>query len=365
MRLAMIIDAQRLAVEQRLINRLGVGLMAEGVELVRITPEGLHREALDEGERRIALAQRIEAPMRVMPWLRAARIRRLAMALEAAPPDVLYLVGADTWALGLDLAAVLDRPALIDVYSPAIAQAAPKPRTSAHIAGYVAPCEGIAQHAIARLGNDLVHMVPMGVSANRRDRSVWGNGERVHSMAVLGSASDVNAYLALFEGLADVFAHHGSLEVFVELRGAREHEIWRNAERLNLLGRMSIIGSGAEHRPLLLRCDLLALPEGRGELRSLMLEAMAGEIPVVAANDPSLEMLRDGDTARIIPNAAGRQWSTALHELLETPETARALGARARDLVIARHRSSNQVAGLVALIERVGRRSYAFNPSDA
>jgi hypothetical protein len=64
MRVAMVIDEQRLKQEQRLLNRVGVGLMAEGVQLIRIVPEGMANEPLDQGERRIALARRIEAPMR-------------------------------------------------------------------------------------------------------------------------------------------------------------------------------------------------------------------------------------------------------------------------------------------------------------
>lgn len=360
MRVAMIIDAQRLAFEQRLLNRLGVGLMGEGVSLVRIVPEGLQPQSLDEGERRVALAPRLEAPMRVLPWMRGARVRRLAEALEDAPPDVLYLVGGETWTLGMDLAATLDRPLLIDISSSAMAHAAPRPQSCAFIAGYVAPCQGIAAHAIARFGENMVSVAPMGVSTNRRPRAVFANPDRSAAIGILGGAHEVPAYVALLTGLSEAIKDHPRVEVFLELRGAHEHEVWREVERHGLLGVVSPLGSAAQHRPLLSRCDVIAWPERRGELHSLLLEVMAAAIPVIAACDPSLDMLRDGETARLVKRDDGNEWAENLRAVLTSRESARALGQRGRAHVTAHHQSSEQVTRLLAVVERVGRRTYSF-----
>ena len=85
----MVIGEQRLALEQRMLNRLAVGLMAEGIHVVRIVPEGWPPALLGEGERRMGLTPRFEARMNSMRWTRAAHVRRVAEALQSSPPDVL------------------------------------------------------------------------------------------------------------------------------------------------------------------------------------------------------------------------------------------------------------------------------------
>src|SRR5688572_2055850 len=128
MHVAFIIDQERLEREQAMLNRLSIGLMVEGVQLTRIVPEAMTGDVIDEGEQRVALVARIEAPMSVLPWMRQARVNTIAEEMSRPLPDILYAVGEMAWTLGIDLGQRLERPVLLDVCSMAQAQSAPRLR---------------------------------------------------------------------------------------------------------------------------------------------------------------------------------------------------------------------------------------------
>ena len=360
MRLAMVIGEQRMALEQRMLNRLAVGLTVEGVQVMRIVPEGLPASLIAESERRMALAPRFEARMRSLRWTRRTHVRKLVEALADTVPDVLYLLGRDAWSFGLDLAAELDRPAILEAWSASQAATLPRPASNAHLAAVTAPCEGIAKVVRERVGAELTAIVPLGAAQPRRAIQALG-GEQPPSAAILGGARDVPAYAAMLSGLARVIKDHPALQIVMELRGPHEHDVWRLAERSGLIGAVSAIGSASQHHALLTRCDLVILPEHYGELRSVLLEVMAMSVPVVAAADPALDMLIDGLTARLVSSPTASAWADAVSSLLDAPEQARALGTGGRERVVTAHRSSDQIARMMELLERLaGRPALVF-----
>lgn len=361
MRLAMVIGEQRLAIEQRMLNRLAVGLMAEGVQIVRLIPGGIATMLAIEGERRMALAPRIEVQLKSLPWARRLHVRRAVETLEESPPDALVLLGRDAWEFGLMLADELDRPALLEVWSATQAMQLPRPATHRSMAGVIAVCEGIARVARSRIGADLVSVVPMGAASSQPSREVLADAEVAPAIVILGGSRDVAAYSAMFGGLARVVQQRPGTHFFLELRGPHEHDIWRQAERAGLISSISAFASAAQIHPLLMRCDMLIWPERFGELRSILLEAMAMGLPVVAAADHALEMLIDGTTARLVLRDTKESWWQIVHELLEEPAQAHALGRRGRDHVLANHQSSEQVTRLLEVLTNVaGTESYAF-----
>jgi glycosyltransferase involved in cell wall biosynthesis len=102
-------------------------------------------------------------------------------------------------------------------------------------------------------------------------------------------------------------------------------------------------------------------PERNGELRSVLLEAMAMGLPVIAAADPALDMLVDGQTASLVASLTPDAWAQAIAALLDSPQRAQALGSGGRQRIIDSHQSSAQVRHLTALLERlVGSDNYAF-----
>jgi glycosyltransferase involved in cell wall biosynthesis len=355
MHIALIVDEERLVHEQYPLNRLSIGLIGEGVRLTRIVPDVLPARVIDEDEQRMALATRLAAPMKVLPWVRRERSEQLVEAMEKGLPDVLYALGADAWALGLDLARRLTRPLVIDIFSPAQIRSAPRGRGASCIAGYVAPTRPMAEALRHRVDPGLVCLVPPGVAAPPEPRAILPDPERSIALAVIGGGRDVPAYRALLGGLNRIVRQRPQTQIILELAGPREHEIWRYARQLELLENVSAITDASQHRALLTRCDMLLMPERYGELRSIMLEAMVFGMPVVAAHDPYLDMLVDGESASIVPAPEPEEWARRLEHLLGDPEAARALGLVARERIASRHRSSDHVARLLETFERIVR----------
>lgn len=355
MHIAMILDEERLVHEQYPLNRLSIGLIGEGVRLTRIVPDVLPARVIHEDEQRMALAARLAAPMKVLPWVRRERRERLVEAMEKGPPDVLYALGADAWTLGLDLARSLNRPLVIDIYSPAQIQRAPRGRRASVVAGYIVPTRPMAEAMRQRVDPGLVCLVPPGVAAPPEPRTILPDPERSIALAVIGGGRDVLAYRALLGGLTRIVRRRPQTHIILELAGPREHEIWRYARHLELLENTSAITDASQHRALLTRCDALLMPERYGELRSIMLEAMVYGMPVVAADDPFLDMLVEGESASIVPAAEPEEWAHRLEHLLGNPEAARSLGLSARERTASRHRSTDHVAHLLETFERIVR----------
>ncbi|MCP3904533.1 MAG: glycosyltransferase family 4 protein [Planctomycetes bacterium] len=366
MHVAMILDEERLRHEHRLLNRLAIGLMGEGLTLTRIVPEMPESPALDEDEQRVGLAHRLETLMSVLPWVRKERTARLTESLEKTPPDVLYAVGEDTWNLGLDLARALERPLAIEIWATGQVRKVPRGRAAGPIAGYVAPTTPMAQALGERVDPELVCVVPPGVGLPVEPRMVLEDPERSVALAVLGGGRDVPAYRALLTGLSGVIRRMPQVQVFLELDGPNDHEIWRHARRLELLENISSFTDVAQHRALLTRCDVLLMPEQYGELRSILLEAMSFGMPVIASADAFIDMLVDGETASIVGRPDPEEWNRHLIRLLTDPAAARELGAGARERIATGHRSSDQVRELVSVLKRiVTGEVYPFEAAEA
>jgi glycosyltransferase involved in cell wall biosynthesis len=353
MHLAIIIDEERLKQEQSMLNRLCIGLMAEGVQVTRIVPDTALPDAVDQFEQRIALATRIETPMRVLPWLRTSRTARVADLLERKVPDVFYAVGERAWSLGNELGSQMERPLLIDVSMPEHVRAAPRPQDRAPIAGYVACTPELAKAMGARIDPAMISVVPMGVSLPATPRSTPAAADRPIAVAMIGSGRDTKAYQVALDAMSRVSREAVALQVFLELRGPNEHELWRIAGQLDLLGIVTVIGDASLHRSLVIECDALLLPDATGEPRSIIIEAMAHGIPIVARQDGMLASLLNEESVLLFNGFDPAPIAQQLLNICRSPESGNRLGARGRTWVESHHRSSYQVQRLYMTLEQV------------
>ena len=84
--------------------------------------------------------------------------------------------------------------------------------------------------------------------------------------------------------------------------------------------------------------DVFVLPSREDHMPNMMLEAMACRRPVVACDVGAIgEVIEDGVNGRIVPIDDAPALAGAIRDLLESPDLRRAMGARARALVEARH----------------------------
>jgi hypothetical protein len=358
MHLGLIVGEERLDNEREMLDRLVAGLVDAGDEVTRFLPETDESHASDQPEPVVSVA----VPMHVPPWLAKARARQMAGAVEKTMPDLVYAIGEDAWPLGVQLAGEIERPVAIDVWCESQTRAAPKRRGAGHIGAYIAPTAPLADKLSQRVGRDLVSIVPMGVPVADTAPTPPADPERSISVAIMGPGRDMHAYTAMLTALQRVVRELPQVQAVIELREPHAHAIWREANRLDLLGNLSAITDASPLRALLTRCDVLLVPEASGEMRSLLLEAMAAGMAIVAADDPALDLLVDGVTAAVVGGRPHPEhWGSAIRRVLTSPHHAASLGREAHRRVLLKHRVRDHVHGLRGTFERImSGGSYSF-----
>ena len=352
MHVALIVDHDRWRREHAMVGRVAAGLRDRDIQITAVLPEAGRLDAVDD-EPPLDGAASVYTPMQVPPWMRRARARQLAASLPAGVPDVIHAVGEDAWAVALDLARELDRPVTLDVWTAELIKRIPPGRSASRVAGYIAPTEPIAEAIRHRVDAHLVSVVPIGVEIPSQPRQVLTNRADSMTLAILGSGRDLVGYRAVLTGLSRLISDLPQIQVCLELRGPGEHEIWRHARRLDLLGHISSVVDAAMHRPLLTGCDVLVLPERQGQVRSIVLEALAAGMPAVTADDPYLDILVSDETALIVDYAVPDDWTDKLHSVLTDPAVAPRLAASARSSVAELHRPAEQADRLAAAFTQV------------
>ncbi len=97
-------------------------------------------------------------------------------------------------------------------------------------------------------------------------------------------------------------------------------------------------------------CDVVILPSLRDGLPNTLLEAMACGRPVVAsAVGGMLDVLTDGVDGIMLPPQDDSAWVDTLHRLLRDPQTREQLGASARQTVITRFTTEQELEATLAL----------------
>lgn len=351
MHAALVIDDDRLHWEHGAINRLCIALVGEGMQLTRIVPEGF-LESEPRHEQRMALIKRIGVPLEVLPWTRGSRVADVLKAMEKNPAEVIHAIGERAWPLGHDLARALDVPMTLELNKSSQVLRVPRGRHARQVAAYIAPTMPIAEALRVRVDSDLVSYVPTGVAIPNTTRVPFSEVDEGIAIMILGAATDLAVYRAMLDALARLVKRHPQVQLFLELPSKRSHEIWRHAQRVGLLPKLSVISHASSHRQLVTRCDLALLPQTAGSMRTINLELLANGIPCVATNDPWLDYLIEGETAAMVGGLDVDEWDQRIGQFLNTPALAKALGARARQWMTMNRSSCVQASLLLTTLTR-------------
>jgi glycosyltransferase involved in cell wall biosynthesis len=352
MHVALIVDHDRWRREHALVGRVAAGLRDRDIQLTAVLPEAGRLDAIDN-EPPLDGAASVYTPMQVPPWMRRPRARQLVASLPAGVPDVIHAVGENAWSVALDLAREVDRPVTLEVWSAELIKRIPPGRAASRVAGYIAMTDPIAEAVRHRVDAHLVSVVPIGVEIPAQPRQVLTNRDDSMTLAILGSGRDLVGYRAVLTGLSRLISDLPQIQACLELRGPGEHEIWRHARRLDLLGHISSVVDAAMHRPLLTGCDVLVLPERQGQVRSIVLESLGAGMPAVTADDPYLDILVPDETALIVDHAVPDDWTDKLHSVLTDPSVAPRLASNARRMVAEGHRPEEHADRLAAAFQQV------------
>lgn len=357
---AMVLDGDAVATEGPMINRLAVGLVADGrrVSFV-LDPETA--PLLPP----LAGVDRFEVPFRVPPWRRETRRRLLEALTERRSPDAVLARGRAAWPVARELAEVRDRPLAVDSWD--LDHVRGLVRLTRRDTGVLvlAPTRTLADRLRTRIDPDRVRFVPVGVPVPAEPAEVMADPDRNIAIAVLGPARQAGVWRSVAAALVEATARVPQAHVFLECMGPAAHAAWREMRRAHLLERLSCLDDAAGVRPLLTRCDLLVVPEPPGRVRSLILEAIGRGVPVIASPSPCLDMLEDGRSGDLVAEADPDAWTERLLARLQAPEAARSLGLGGRERIARDHASSVRVAAMGRVLEELVERSEQRREGEA
>ena len=203
---------------------------------------------------------------------------------------------------------------------------------------------------------ELVEVTPWGVHPVGVCRPAMDPAVTI-SAAVLADGADERSVLQLIDGLAEVAARLPNLLVFFDGDVASKvgggHSVWQRAKSRGMLDRLSMVGGMEGHREPILHVDLLLQPEAAGAHHSLMLDAMASGVVVVAREDPLVEALRDGETAALVRRGTGAEWAGAIQRVIADPALAQRLRDGARAFLREHRPASGHVNAVLRGYERL------------
>ncbi|MFA7235976.1 MAG: glycosyltransferase [Phycisphaeraceae bacterium] len=165
-------------------------------------------------------------------------------------------------------------------------------------------------------------------------------------LLVIGDGKVDAAMAAFFEGVARARTKLTQMQLFLYSSQDAGHRWWKKAQEMGILGQVCLVGADAGSQRMLVRSDVVLMPQAGGVMRTLMLATMSAGRPVIAAADTTMDDLIDGTTARLLDSPTAEQWARTLIELPGQAEELRLLGGRAREYVRKEH-------GIAAFVNRV------------
>lgn len=362
MRVVILADRRFASRERSMLTRLQVGLADEGVRVVQALPEGV--EPASDG----MLSETVHFEEAGLPlslrWRAAAPARRLVeSAGNGESPQVVHAFGGTVWDFGLALAERLDAAFVLESWRAGLSRAVQRvfARGRRRVELLVlCPDRGLVEHVHAEAPEVAVRYSPWGVYADEPTSAVLQPG-KAWSIMVAGTGLDRTAFAEAFQAIADVVRTKPDALVFVDALAARRADLWRLAARMGVRERISLVDEMDTNRELVLRGDVLLLPEARGEQRTLVLEAMGRGMPVIAAADPMNTTLIDRRSALLVPSGNRLRWTQQLEALLSDHELAAQLTTSAREYIADEHRPSRQVNCVIDAYEAaVGKQPIPF-----
>lgn len=351
MRVLLMLDAGFVQHEQALVERLAFGLADEGVYAQVACPEGpdaalgisLLRDPIRYRHRAFPFARRIEARRLLAALTDDARTDR--------PVDVVHAFGGSAWRIAADLAAESGASLALEVWRPGLVhRVRGLHRDPGTALVCMSPDPSIEREILRDRSHPPVRLVPWGARV-RTDGPEPLTPGRAPAFMLVGGGRDASAFRAAFEGVAGALAHAPAAACFVDASGARRANIWSLAKERALLDRVTIVDRLEIRRDLVLRADILVVPDARGEQRSIVLDAMGASRAIVAAADPGNAALIDGRTALTIRDTDARAWGGTLTALLDDPERARDLGRSAASWIAEHRRLTQSIATLIDAYE--------------
>jgi glycosyltransferase involved in cell wall biosynthesis len=195
-----------------------------------------------------------------------------------------------------------------------------------------------------------VRLVPPGVDLKLYDFLPPRIGERIPVVGVVGPLEAGRGQSVFLQAAKMLAARFREAEFIVAGDGPAERLLRKEAAALGIEKRVTFVTRLANFRGAISALDVYVRPSLAGGLGYGVLEAMALGKAVVATSAGSVpEMVTEGKTARLVAKGNAAALADAVGQLLTQPETAREMGAAARQSVAERFNMDRLIAETAAV----------------
>ncbi len=341
-------------------QHLVVGLLDEQVRVTPVVPETFAESSVLEAVQPITWRDSAWA------WSRRLALTRLADRLAKGKVELIHALDGRLWDGAVRLARRLELPVVLRVGSALDLRAVP---AALRLAGdlplaFTAATQPLADAVLPMLpinpqGHERLTLVPPGVYVASQSE-LPAVEDQTLCIVISGSGAVDPAYQAVLAALRQIIGEHSQVQLFFDSQGKDEHALWQAARGHGLLAHMSLVPRRLGHRELLLHADVLIHPQALGRARSLLLQAMARGLPVLARRDPWVDYLIDEQTCWLVDRDEPADWLELVRRVVQEPKRARVLGHAARQWVREHHGASRQVTTTADLYRQLAAQPIRF-----
>ncbi|MFI4872517.1 MAG: glycosyltransferase [Phycisphaerales bacterium JB061] len=362
MRVILLVDRDFAHRELRLIRKVAIGLVDAGWRTIVALPEDTTTQFDD-----VPGVQVVGYRDRGVPWTRGLRARELADQLQtsADTPTIVHAFGSRGYGIAVDVAQQLGAALVLEVHARnAVPKAVAVLNDEADGGIAIAPCTTLVNALIAAgVPHASAREIPWGVSS--REVTLEREKAEVLGIVLTGTGSDPQLWEAAVRGLALVASRREDFVILADDTAALRAGVDKLINSIGLSPLLSRIPRLEADRELVLRADIMLWPDHDGEHRSIVLDAMAWGVTVVASEDRDVPVLCNPAIAQLV-SGDPTEWAGAVESLLASEMNRQELGRRAHEYIAQNHRPSKHVAGLLDAYEwMLGKDAIVLPQEDA
>ena len=335
-----LIASERTATEETtFLRRLLVGLADESLPVALVCPPGCDIERLIP-----APVELLSYPLVDLPLVRTLGIEQVAQSLAKFRPTVLHCLCESRATAVRRLSRCLDIPYVLSIHSLAgpLARLSVSPQRCAKV---IVPAETI-KTSLGRTHFGLADQI-LSVDIGTFVEDGWhcfSDPARVPSIVVthpLDRVSDLRHFLSATKSL---LTEGREFIVILMGKGRAEHRLWQLLEAEGLSEVVTIVPPLNPWRSVLAAGDIFVRPRPVDRFSMFLLEAMSAGTAVVACRGGVDDLIVPNETTLVFDPNNEDSLREALAKLLDDPEFARQLAARAQARLRAKHSVSRMIA---------------------
>lgn len=185
-------------------------------------------------------------------------------------------------------------------------------------------------------------------------RAALGLAEGERGIGIVGRLDPMKGHRFFLAAAEQVHGEFPETRFFVVGEGWLRASLERKVEETGLGDAVRFLGHRRDIETIVQGFDVVVVASTLEGMPFALLEALALERPVVATDVYGLgEVIRDGETGRLVPPEDSDAIARALGDLLRAPDKATALGVRGREVVAKEFRREDMVRQTAEIYESV------------